>query len=245
MTEDHDSRITELYRQSSRETPSAQLDQAVMGRAHKSVRRRVYSPFGNNWFAHGAMVGVVVLCVMLILDVPRQPDSYAPEQDVVVPSSAALSDIRKETARTRALSSELPAETERKRVVPAAPKVQFQLHEELQDLEVVMPEDEPRAVMKQAPAPVAKEPAGLASSVLTGTFYLQAGLFRDKAHADALKVKLTGLGFKCEIREDSIDAADVFYQVRVGPFSDPEALDQSRQKLDELGIETRPVKEQK
>jgi cell division protein FtsN len=99
--------------------------------------------------------------------------------------------------------------------------------------------------MKQAPAPVAEEPAGLASRVPAGIWYLQAGSFRDKARADALKVKLTGLGFKCEIREDSIDDADVFYHVRVGPFSDPEALDQSRQKLGELGIETRMIKEQK
>jgi len=245
MTEDHNSKISDLYQQASQETPPAHLDRAVMDRARKSVRRRVYSPFGNNWVARGAMAGVVVLCVMLILDVPQQPDSYAPEQDAMAPSSEALSEMRKEAARTRALSSELPAETERKREAPAAPKAQFQLHEELQDMEVVVPEDEPRAVMKQAPAPVAKEPAGLASSVPAGTFYLQAGLFRDKAHADALKVKLTGLGFRCEIREVRIDDADVFYHVRVGPFAGPEALDQSRQKLDELGIETRMVKERK
>ena len=245
MTEDHDSKITDLYRQSSQETPPAHLDRAVMDRARKSVRRRVYSPFGNNWFARGAMVGVVVLCVMLILDVPQQPDSYVPEQDAVAPSSDALSEMRKEAARTRALSSELPAETERKREAPAAPKAQFQLYEELQDMEVIVPENEPRAVMKQAPAAVAEEPAGLASRVPAGIWYLQAGSFRDKARADALKVKLTGLGFKCEIREDSIDDADVFYHVRVGPFSDPEALDKSRQKLGELGIETRTVKERR
>ena len=245
MTEDHDSKIADLYRQSSQETPPAHLDQAVMDRARKSVRRRVYSPFGNNWFARGAMVGVVVLCVMLILDVPQQPDSYVPEQDAVAPSSDALSEMRKEAARTRALSSELPAETERKREAPAAPKAQFQLYEELQDMEVIVPENEPRAVMKQAPAAVAEEPAGLASRVPAGIWYLQAGSFRDKARADALKVKLTGLGFKCEIREDSIDDADVFYHVRVGPFSDPEALDKSRQKLGELGIETRTVKERR
>ena len=245
MTEDHDSKIADLYRQSSQETPPAHLDQAVMDRARKSVRRRVYSPFGNNRVARGAMVGVVVLCVMLLLDVPRQPESYVPEQDAVAPSSDALSEMRKEAARTRALSSELPAETERKREAPAAPKAQFQLYEELQDMEVIVPENEPRAVMKQAPAAVAEEPAGLASRVPAGIWYLQAGSFRDKARADALKVKLTGLGFKCEIREDSIDDADVFYHVRVGPFSDPEALDKSRQKLGELGIETRTVKERR
>ena len=245
MTEDHDSKIADLYRQSSQETPPAHLDRAVMDQARKSMRRRVYSPFGNNWFARGAMVGVVVLCVILILDVPRQPDSYVPKQDAVVPSSEALSEIRKEAARTRVLSSELPAETERKREAPAAPKARFDFHERLPDMELIVPEDESRAVMERAQEPLAQEPAGLASSVPAGTFYLQAGLFRDKARADALRVKLTGLGFKCEIREDSIAAADVFYHVRVGPFTDPEALDQSRQQLGELGIETQMVKERK
>ena len=243
MTKEHDSKITELYRQSSQETPPAHLDQAVMDQARKSVRRRVYSPFGNNWVVRGAMAGVVVLCVMLILDVPRQPDSYAPGHDAVVPSSDALSGMQKEAARTRALSPELPAEMERKREAPAAPKEKFYLYEELQDREVVAPEDVPRAVMRQAP--VAEESAGLASGVPSGSFYLQAGLYRDKARADALKMRLTGLGFKCEIRVVRIDNADAMYRVRVGPFADPEALDKSRQRLDELGFETQMIKEQK
>ena len=245
MAKDRDSNIADLYRQSSQETPPAYLDQAVMDQARKSVRRRVHSPFGNNRVARGAMLGVVVLCVLLILDVPQQPDSYAPGQDAVAPSSDDLPEMRKEAARTRALSSELTAETERKREAPAAPKARFDFYELLPEMDVAVPEDEPRAVMKRAPAPVAKEPAGLASSVAAGTFYLQAGLFRDEAHADALKEKLTGLGFKCEIREDSLDDADVFYHVRVGPFTDPEVLDQARRKLDELGIETRTVKERR
>ena len=245
MTEEHDNRISELYRQSSQETPPAHLDQAVMEQARKSVRRRGYSPFGNNWFARGAMVGVVVLCVMLMLDVPQQPESYAPVQDAVAPSSDAPSATRKEAVRPRVLSSELPAAAEKKREAPTAPKARFQLYEELQDMEVDVPEEEPRAVLKQAPAPVAEEPAGLASRVPAGIWYLQAGSFRDKARADALKVKLTGLGFKCEIQEVSIDDMEVFYYVRVGPFADPEVLDQSRQKLGELGIETRTVKERR
>ena len=245
MTEDHNSKISDLYQQASQETPPAHLDRAVVDRARKSVRRRVYSPFGNNQVARVAMLGVVLLCVLLILDVPQQPDSYAPVQEAVAPLSDALPEMRKEAARTRALSSELPAEAEKKREAPAVPKARFDSYERLPDMEVDVPEGEPRAVMKRAPAPVAKESAGLASSVPAGTFYLQAGLFRDKERADALKVKLTGLGFKCEIREDSIDDADVFYHVRVGPFTDPELLDQSRQKLGDLGIETQMLKERK
>jgi len=243
VSEDHDSRISELYRQSSQETPPAQLDRAVMERARKSVRRRVYSPFGNNWLAGGAMVVVIMLSVLLLLDVPQQPDFHAPAQDAVAPPSEALSETRREAARSRALPSALPAAAEKKRAAPAAPKARFDFYKLLPEMEMVVPEGEPRAVMKQAP--VAETPAGLAATVPSVTLYLQAGVFRDKARADALQMELTGLGFKCEIREVSSDDTDVVYHVRVGPFADLETLDQSRQKLDESGVETQPVKERK
>jgi len=245
VTEDRDSKIADLYRQSSQETPPAHLDRAVMDQARKSVRRRVYSPFGNNWVARGAMVGVVVLCVMLLLDVPRQPESYVPEQDAVAPSSEDLSEMRKEAARTRALSSELPAETERKREAPAAPKAQFQLYEELQDMEVVVPEEEDQGRSLQLQQSTKEEPASAVATAPAGIWYLQAGSFHERARADELKAELLELGFKCEIQEVRIDDTDVFYHVRVGPFADPEALDQSRQKLGELGIETQMLKERK
>ena len=51
MTEDHSSRISDLYRQSSQETPPAHVDQAVLEKARKSVRFHVFSPFGNHWVA--------------------------------------------------------------------------------------------------------------------------------------------------------------------------------------------------
>jgi cell division protein FtsN len=245
MTEEHDNRIADLYRQSSQETPPAHLDRAVMDRARKSVRRWGYSPFGNNWFARGAMVGVVVLCVMLILDVPQQPEPYAPVQDAVAPPSETLSETRNEAARPRVLSSELPAEAEKKREAPAAPKAQYDFYELLPEMEVVVPDEEDPGHSLLLQKSTKEKPAGIAATVPAGIWYLQAGSFQERARADELKVKLTGLGFKCEIREVSIDDMEVFYYVRVGPFADPEVLDQSRQKLGELGIETQLVKERK
>jgi len=227
MTEDHDSRIADLYRQSSQETPPAHLDWAVMDRARKSVRRWGYSPFGNNWFARGAMVGVVVLCVMLLLDVPQQPESYAPVQDAVAPPS-----------ETR----ELPAEAEKKREAPAAPRALYDFYERLP--EVVVPDEEDPGHSLLLQKSTKEKPASIAATIPAGIWYLQAGSFHERARADELKMKLTGLGFKCEIHEAHIDDTDVFYHVRVGPFADLEALNKSRQKLDESGVETRPVKEQ-
>jgi len=49
------------------------------------------------------------------------------------------------------------------------------------------------------------------------------------------------LGFKCEIQTVSINNKDTYHRVRIGPFADLEALDESRKKLGELGIEARTV----
>lgn len=240
MSEDHDSKITDLYQQSSQETPPAHIDRAVMDRARKSVRRGAYSPFGNHWVAGGAMAAVVVLSVLLILTVPPQPDTYIPGDDAVAPSSDVLSERQKESTQRKALMSEMPARVEEKREEPAAPKARFDFYKALPEMEVVVPKDETRSSLQQAP--VAKESASAAATVPVETYYLQAGSFREQARANALKTKLSGLGFKCEIQKVGMDETDVFYRVRVGPFTDHDALDKSRKKLRESGFETQTVK---
>ena len=130
---------------------------------------------------------------------------------------------------------------EKKQAAPAAPKARFDVYEKMQDSEVIEPEAATRSRMLQAPAPAAEEPASLTSKTMKGPWYLQAGSFRDKERADELKLKLTELGFKCEIEETTVNTMDINYRVRVGPFTDLEVLEQSRQKLGELGIETRTV----
>jgi cell division septation protein DedD len=118
------------------------------------------SPFGNHWVAGGALAGVVVLSVVLILDVPRQAEHYVPEEDAVAPSSETLSEVRKETVQRRVLPSELPAESEAKRNAPVAPKPRFDFYGALPEREVVAPQAEPRARLQQAPAVAAEETAG-------------------------------------------------------------------------------------
>ncbi len=248
MTEDRDNRISDLYQQSSQETPPAHLDRAVMDMARKSVRRRAFSPFGNHWVAGGALVGVVMLSVLLILTVPQQePYLLVPEQDAVAPLRNAPSEMRKEAVRRRVLSSDIAADAEETSQVPAAPRPQFDFHETLPDLEVVVPEDEGMILhelkrsTKQLQAPATEKPASATVAAPQGIYYLQAGSFREKDRATGLKEKLVELGFECEIQVVSINNKDVYHRVRVGPFADLEALDESRQKLDELGIEARTV----
>lgn len=270
-SEDRDSRISELYRQSSQETPPAHIDRVVLEMARKSVRRRLLSPFGNHWVAGGALVGVVVLSVMLILDVPQQPDHYAPEQDAVAPSREVLSEMRKETAQRRAPPAELPAAPEAKRDAPVAARPRFDFYGALPDSEVVVPKAESRARLQQAPPAVADEststtapaptaaaeetaskaatvtaaPAAEPAGTITapaGTWYLQVGSFREQSRADELKAKLTGLGYRCEVHEVHVTGTGVYHRVRVGPYAENDTLEQTKQKLGAAGIEAYAVR---
>jgi len=242
MSEAHDSKISDLYQTSSQETPPAHVDRAVLSMARKSVRRRrAYSPFGNHWVAGGAMVGVVVLSVLLILAVPPQPDTYVPLDDAPAPLSDLLSEELREHKNRKALMSEMDVKKDEMREETAAPKPRFDFYTVLPEMEVVIPEEEIQIQLQQAPA--AKEFARAAPILLEDKIYLQTGSFRVQIHADALKVKLVELGFKCEIHKISIDDANVYHRVRVGPFTDYAVLDKSRQKLRELGYETQVVKQ--
>ena len=202
------------------------------------------------------MVGVVMLSVLLMLTMPPQPDSYQPVQDEVAPSSDAQPERRIEYKRLKELSSELPAGSEEKREVPAAPKARFEFYDTLRELEldvpveVVVPEDEGIRFKelkkleepgKQLQAPATEKPAGTAVAVPPATYYLQVGSFRERDRAIGLKEELSGMGFRCEIHMVSINNKDVYHRVRVGPFAGPEALDEARRKLAELHIESQTV----
>ena len=244
MSEEHDSKISDLYQTSSQETPPAHIDQAVLSMARKSVPRRAYSPFGNHWVAGGAMVGVVVLSVLLIIAMPPQPDIYAPEEDAIDYLNQQLPEKRpgkqREYEHGKALKSEVFDRMDADSEEPAAPKPRFDFYTVLPEMEVVIPEAEIQAGLQQAPA--AKESARVASALPAEAIYLQVGSFREQTHAEVVKTDLVALGFKCEVQKVSINNTNVYHRVRVGPFTDYVALDKSRKKLRELGFETQVVK---
>jgi cell division protein FtsN len=240
MSEEHDSKISDLYQTSSQETPPAHIDQAVLSMARKSVPRRAFSPFGNHWVAGGAMVGVVVLSVLLIIALPPQPDTYAPEDDAVGYLSEQRPEKQREHEQRKALKSEMFDSMDAESEQPAAPKPRFDFYTVLPEKEVVIPEEEIQAGLQQAP--VAKESARVASALSAEAIYLQVGSFREQTHAEGVKTDLVALGFKCEVQKVSINNTNVYHRVRVGPFTDYVALDKSRKKLRELGYETQVVK---
>ena len=122
------------------------------------------------------------------------------------------------------------------RQVPASPKSHFDFYKVLPDMEITLPEDESRRLQSSTTA------AARLKSTAAEVWYLQAGSFRDKQRADELQTRLTALGFKCDIQVLTVNNIN-YHRVRVGPFADNEVMQESRQKLDELGIEIQLLKE--
>jgi cell division protein FtsN len=103
-------------------------------------------------------------------------------------------------------------------------------------------------------APVAAEaPHELARVVAARTdaaaddkvvYFLQAGAFREMSDAEATRAKLALVGFEASISDRSSDAG-VLHRVRIGPYSQVDAMNRARAKLIDSGIDVAIVRNQK
>ncbi|MGD2112802.1 MAG: SPOR domain-containing protein, partial [Gammaproteobacteria bacterium] len=75
-----------------------------------------------------------------------------------------------------------------------------------------------------------------------GTYFLQVGSFRNGEQADRFKAELALLGLETSIQKVTIDNKATWHRVRVGPYSDLEALNRTRRTLRERGVESTLVK---
>lgn len=218
------------------------LNRSMMDMAYKSVRRKNTLPFGKYWIVGGAMVGVAIVSVLLTLVVLQQSDSNTPEQVVVVPSREKTEALD-EVVLPEDVSLDDSIVMNKQYKEQATPTPQFTFYESLPEMEVVIPEAGSRKYIRQSPAPASVEIAKIASTAVAGNYYLQAGSFRDKELADKLKFELAWLGFKTNIQDISVKDLEVYHRVRIGPFTDLEAIEKTKQRLSELGVETSTVKE--
>ena len=107
---------------------------------------------------------------------------------------------------------------------------------------------EPRRAAAPAPTPapvntVAAAPA--AAAVTDGyIYYLQAGAFREMSDAENTRAKLALLGFEAAITDRSTDSG-VLHRVRVGPYTQVEAVNRARAKLLDSGIDVAIVRNQR
>ena len=107
---------------------------------------------------------------------------------------------------------------------------------------------EPRRAPAPAPTPapvntVAAAPA--AAAVTDGyIYYLQAGAFREMSDAENTRAKLALLGFEAAITDRSTDSGGL-HRVRVGPYTQVEAVNRARAKLLDSGIDVAIVRNQR
>jgi cell division protein FtsN len=114
------------------------------------------------------------------------------------------------------------------------------------------PAPTPAATSPAAPPPVnsAAPPAQAAAPApaLPGedkfVYYLQAGAFREVGDAENTRAKLALLGFEATVSDRATDAG-LLHRVRMGPFTQVEAMNKVRSKLSESGIDVAVVRNQK
>ncbi len=102
----------------------------------------------------------------------------------------------------------------------------------------------PAPLNTAAPPAQSAAPAPSAAGEDKWVYYLQAGAYRDTADAEAVRAKLALLGFEANVSDRSTDSG-VLHRVRVGPFTQVEAMNKVRSKLSENGVDVAVVRNQK
>jgi cell division protein FtsN len=107
------------------------------------------------------------------------------------------------------------------------PRPRFDFYRMLPNYEVVIPEED----IAVATTPEREQVAS------RGTYVLQAGSFRSAGDADRLRAQLAMLGVESRVQTVTIDDADTWHRVRIGPISDLAELNATRQRLARNRIE--------
>ena len=226
MVDDEDTRLSGLYRQASREEPPASVDRAVMDLARKSVRKRTLAPFGNHWVAAGALAGICIASVLLVVLLPEQagilrlPQSWH-EADVPVTGPGV------ENLQLKSAADEVAGDVGQKvDDLPEPARQRFDFYSTLpqasQELSI-----EERGVTAAAP-PVQPGRAM--------RYMLQIEGFHSLAEAEAMRDKLEFMRLDSRIRQG--DATQAGYLVLVGPYTDLNELGRVEALLQRRGIRT-------
>lgn len=94
-----------------------------------------------------------------------------------------------------------------------------------------------------SPAPTTATPATATATANDEkfTYYLQAGAFREIADAENTKAKLALLGVAATVAERRSELGSLF-RVRIGPFTEVEAMNRARSRLSDNGVDAAVVR---
>jgi cell division protein FtsN len=186
-------------------------------RAHKRKKRAPVSPWLG--ILTGLLIGLFIAFLVFIKMQSGQQPSQVYIKETVPSLVEDTRDVRKDTRDP----------------IPGPPKPRFEFYSLLPEMEVIVPEQ----------AITGKPEQGVRQVEQPGTYFLQVGSFRSGEQADRFRAELALLGLETNIQKVTInndDRTDTFHRVRVGPFSDLEALNAARRTLNQRSIESRLVK---
>lgn len=104
-------------------------------------------------------------------------------------------------------------------------KPHFDFYTILPEREVKVPEWE-----------IGKQGQTVGKDIPAASYLLQVGSFQRYVEADRAKAKLALLGIKAGIQRVVINGQDVWFRVRIGPFKKLQALNSTRAKLADNGM---------
>ena len=110
---------------------------------------------------------------------------------------------------------------------PEAAKIEFDFYKILPGWEQAVTDRE----FKQKSADTGKD-----------VFYLQVAAFPDPAAADNLKARLALSGIESKIQTAELPDGKIWHRVRLGPFSNEDELNASREALKELNLQANLIK---
>lgn len=135
------------------------------------------------------------------------------------------------------VAASAPAPAKQTKTPPADDRLRFEFYRILPEMEVVVPEEEERALTARQP----QQPATSAPASKPGTgqdrYLLQVASFQRHADADRLKAQLALLGLEASIQTVEIRGGQTWHRVRVGPFTDRNEIATVRERLQANGIE--------
>lgn len=138
--------------------------------------------------------------------------------------------VRKATSSDR---SEAGAEGKKQKPAEKSKRPRFEFYTMLPEMEVAVPEAELTA--KSTVASRKSENNNV-------TYVLQAGSFRSLTQADRLKAELALMGMPAKIQTVSIEGGSKWHRVRVGPFTNLQALNEARTELQSNGLKVMVLK---
>ena len=227
MADDKDAHLSGLYRKSSQEEPPARLDRAVLALARKSARRRTLAPFGNHWVAAGALAGVCLVSVLLVVLLPEQgglPDLPQTQRDAAAPEPGML----EKRGYPRSVEDEAVDGVSRGSVESDGARKRFDFYSVMPEVDQGVPAGERTLPSAAAPAP--------AQALAAAGYFLEIGGFGDLAEARAMLDKLAFMRLDARIQQ--YDGTQGGYRIRVGPYTDLNELDRVQALLDKRGIKT-------